>query len=243
MDKISIGFLAFPGLLQLDLTAAYGVFSAGPQTTVHLVWKCLEPIVSSDGLVITPTTTLKACPQLDILCVPGGLGILSVLEDLEILNFLRKQAENANYVSSVCTGALILGAAGLLQGYKATTHWSSADLLAPFGAAYTPNRVVVDGNRITAAGVTAGIDMALTLAAQLWGEKIAKTIALNMEYCPEPPFVSGSPKAAPPDVLQAVMEKNAQRQHERAEVVARAAAKLSGHRRKRALAPGQGHVG
>jgi cyclohexyl-isocyanide hydratase len=192
MSKTVIGFLAFPGLLQLDLTGTYGVFAAGPETVVHLIWKNLTPIKSSDGLTIAPTVTTADCPPLDVLCVPGGAGILPLLEDEESLTFLRKQAESATYIASVCTGALVLGAAGLLRGYKATTHWSSTDLLAPFGATYTPRRVVRDGNRITAAGVTSGIDMALTLARELWGDNTAKTIALNMEYAPEPPFVSGN---------------------------------------------------
>ena len=226
MGKTDIGFLAFPGLLQLDLTGAYGVFAAGPETTMHLIWKDVTPVTSSDGLAIVPTTTMRGCPRLDVLCVPGGSGILPLLEDDETLAFLRKQAENAAYVTSVCTGALVLGAAGLLRGYKATTHWTSVDLLAPFEAAYTPRRVVVDRNRVTAAGVTSGIDMALTLAVELWGENTARAIALNMEYSPEPPFRSGSPETAPAEILQALLQKNAERQEERTKSVTRAAAKL-----------------
>ena len=226
MNKTDIGFLAFPGLLQLDLTGAYGVFAAGPETTMHLIWKDVTPVTSSDGLAIVPTITMRDCPRLDVLCVPGGSGILPLLEDDETLAFLRKQAENAAYVTSVCTGALVLGAAGLLRGYKATTHWASVDLLAPFEAAYTPRRVVVDRNRVTAAGVTSGIDMALTLAVELWGENTARAIALNMEYSPEPPFRSGSPETAPAEILQALLQKNAERQEERTKSVTRAAAKL-----------------
>lgn len=227
MSKTVIGFLVFPGLLQLDLTGAYGVFAAGPETAMHLIWKDLTPIASSDGLAIAPTTTMADCPPLTVLCVPGGSGILPLLEDEETLSFLRKQAEKTTYISSVCTGALVLGAAGLLRGYKATTHWSSTDLLTPFGATYTPRRVVMDGNRVTAAGVTSGIDMALTLAIELWGISIAKLIALNMEYAPEPPFASGSPETAPAELLQALLQKNADRQKERVAAVHRAAAKLS----------------
>lgn len=222
MDTTTIGFLAFPEVLQLDLTGAYGIFGAGPNTTIHLVWKDLSPVISSDGLTFSPTITMRDCPQLDVICVPGGSGILPLLEDAETLAFLRKQAENAAYVSSVCTGALVLGAAGLLRGYKATTHWASVDLLPSFGAVYSPHRVVIDGNRATAAGVTSGIDMALTLAVKLWGETAAKTIALTMEYAPEPPFASGSPQTAPPEVLQAVLNKNKQRQQTRTEAVNRA---------------------
>lgn len=227
MGTTMIGFLAFPGLLQLDLTGAYGVFAAGPEATVHLIWKDVTPIISSDGLAIAPTITMKDCPQLDVLCVPGGSGILPLLEDEEILTFLRKQAENAAYVTSVCTGALVLGAAGLLRGRKATTHWSATAFLAPFGGIYTPRRVVRDGKCVTAAGVTSGIDMALTLAGNLWGENTAKTITLNMEYSPEPPFAAGSPETAPAEVLQALLQKNATRQYERTAAVTRAAAKLN----------------
>lgn len=226
METTTIGLLAFPGMLQLDLTGPFGVFAAGPGAVLHLVGKNTVPLATSDGLLITPTISMNDCPSLDVICVPGGSGILPLLEDVATLSFLRKQAENARYVTGVCTGTLVLGAAGLLQGYKATTHWSSVDLLAPFGAIYVKKRVVFDRNRVTAAGVTSGIDMALALAVLLWGEKAAQTIALNMEYAPEPPFSSGSPETAPPDVLQALRKKNAPRQKDREEAVTRAAAKL-----------------
>lgn len=226
MSETEIGFLVFPGMLQLDFTGAYGVLAAGPETRIHLMWKDKNHVLSSDGLAFAPTITLHDCPQLDVLCVPGGAGILSLLEDGEVLDFLRRQAPGAAYVSSVCTGTLVLGAAGLLRGFKAATHWSSTSLLAPFHASYVPQRVVVDGNRITAAGVTSGIDMALTLASLLWGETMAQTIALNMEYAPEPPFMAGSPHTAPVAVVNALREKNSQRQKAREEAVQRAAARL-----------------
>lgn len=230
MAEINIGFLVFPDLFQLDLTGAYGVLGAGPNAKMHLLWKDLTPVRSSDGLLLTPTTTMPDCPQLDVICVPGGAGIRPLLEDDEVLAFLCNQAKNAAYVTSVCTGALVLGAAGLLRGYKATTHWSSIGLLEPFGAIHTARRVVTDGNRITAAGVTSGIDMALTLATKLWGENTAQTIALNMEYAPEPPFACGSPQTAPEKILKALTEKNSSLQHERTIAVNRAAQKLYGNK-------------
>lgn len=224
--KLHIGILVFPGVLQLDLTGPYGVFAAGAGACVDLVWKDTNPLVSSDGLILTPTLTMCRCPRLDVLCVPGGGGILPLLEDEETLAFLKTQGQNAAHITSVCTGALVLGAAGLLKGYKATTHWSSLDLLPLLGAVPIKRRVVRDGNRMTAAGVTSGIDMALTLAEELWGGDAARTIALNMEYEPEPPFASGSPETAPPNVLQNLRAQNAARQRERAEAVSRAAARL-----------------
>lgn len=227
MEKnFHIGIVVFPGVLQLDLTGPYGVFAAGAGASVDLVWKDTTPLASSDGLILTPTLTMCRCPRLDVLCVPGGGGILPLLEDEETLAFLKARGQDAAYITSVCTGALVLGAAGLLKGYKATTHWSSLDLLPLFGAVPIKRRVVRDGNRMTAAGVTSGIDMALTLAEELWGGDAARTIALNMEYEPEPPFASGSPETAPPNVLQNLSAKNAARQRERAEAASRAAARL-----------------
>lgn len=223
---MNIGFLVFPDVFQLDFTGPYGVLATGQHATMHLIWKNQTPLRSSDGLTIVPTVTMQDCPQLNVICVPGGLGILPLLEDLEVMRFLQKQAKTADYVTSVCTGALILGAAGLLRGYKATTHWTAVDFLEPFGAVYTSRRVVTDKNRITAAGVTSGIDMALTLAAKLWGDDAAKRIALNMEYAPEPPFDCGSPQTAPMELVQTLLQRSAHNQQERAKAVSRAAQKL-----------------
>jgi len=164
-------------------------------------------ITSATGLVLTPTMTFAECPALDVLCVPGGGGINALLQDAEVLDFLRAQAARARYVSSVCTGALVLGAAGLLKGRRATTHWNSHDFLAKFGAIPTHGRVVRDGNLFTAGGVTAGIDFGLTMVAELVGEAQAQLIQLGHEYAPEPPFNAGTPETAPPAVLAAARER------------------------------------
>jgi cyclohexyl-isocyanide hydratase len=200
---LQFGLLVFPGVQQLDLTGPYDVFALVPDAKVHLIWKDRLPVTSATGLVLTPTMTLSECPALDVLCVPGGAGINALLQDSDVLAFLRAQAAQARYVSSVCTGALVLGAAGLLIGRRATTHWNSHDLLAKFGAIPTRGRVVRDGNLFTAGGVTAGIDFGLTMVAELVGETQAQVIQLGHEYAPEPPFPAGSPDTAPPDVLAA----------------------------------------
>lgn len=223
---LTIGFLLFPDLLQMDFTGPYGVLAAAPDARIHLIWKNKQPILSSDRLVLSPTTTMADCPPLDVICVPGGGGVLPLLRDEETLAFLRRQAAGCRYVTSVCTGALVLGAAGLLQGYKATTHWQSHDLLAPFGAVPVKQRVVIDGNRITAAGVSAGIDMALTLAGILWNDAVAQGIQLGMEYEPEPPYASGSPDTAPAQVLMALRARTELRQEQRKAGVMEAAALL-----------------
>jgi cyclohexyl-isocyanide hydratase len=221
-----IGLISFPGVLQLDLTGPFGVFAAGPDARVDLVWKDTRPVVSSDGLILTPTLGMADCPQLDVLCIPGGGGVLSLMEDAELLDFLRQQAAAARFVASVCTGALVLGAAGLLLGRKATTHWLSFAILAEFGATPVKSRVVVDDRLITAAGVSSGIDMALTVAGLLWGESVAQRIQLNMEYEPEPPYASGSPHSAPPGVVRQLVEGSAGRQAERLKAARAAASRL-----------------
>ena len=204
---LQIGILVFPNVQQLDLTGPYEVFASIPGASVHLIWKDRSPIVSATGLVLTPTMTFAECPVLDVLCVPGGGGINALLEDTEVLGFLRAQAAQARYVSSVCTGSLVLGAAGLLKGRRATTHWASHDFLAKFGAIPTQGRVVRDGNLFTAGGVTAGIDFGLTVVAELLGEAQAQTIQLGHEYAPEPPFEAGTPETAPPAVVAAARER------------------------------------
>ena len=224
--RTHIGIVAFPAVMQMDLTGPYGVFAAAPGAVVDLLWKNTAPVTTSDRLILTPTKSFAECPQLDMVCVPGGAGVLELLEDAETHAFLRQQAKKARYVCSVCTGALILGAAGLLSGYKATTHWQSWEMLAEFGATPTRERVVMDRNRITAAGVSAGIDMALALVGELFGADVAREIELNMEYDPQPPFRSGTPFIAPPEVVERSLEKAAARQRNRLEVVRRAADKL-----------------
>jgi cyclohexyl-isocyanide hydratase len=201
---LAIGILVFPDVQQLDLTGPYEVLAALPGAAMHLVAAVPGPVRASSGLVLTPTTILAGCPPLDVVCVPGGAGIAALLGDAPTLDFLRRQAAGARYVTSVCTGALVLGAAGLLRGRRATTHWSVHDLLAEFGAIPVRARVVRDGNLFTGGGVTAGIDFALTLAAELAGRATAEGIQLAFEYAPDPPFDAGSPETAPPAVLAAV---------------------------------------
>jgi len=201
-----IGMLLFPRLTQLDLTGPYEVFARMPDTQVHLVAQSLAPVASDHGLAIVPHTTFAACPPLDVLCVPGGYGIMDAIECRATIAFLRERAPTAQYVTSVCTGALVLGAAGLLAGYRATTHWLSLDLLPIVGATPVAERIVIDRNRITGGGVTAGIDFALAVAARLRGEEAARAIQLMLEYDPAPPFDSGSPRSAPASLVARTTE-------------------------------------
>ena len=202
-----IGILVFPGVQQLDLTGPYEVFASLPDTKVHLIWKDRGPITSATGLVLSPTMTFGECPKLDVICVPGGGGVNALLEDAETLAFIRAQAKQARYVTSVCTGSLVLGAAGLLKGRKATTHWFAHDFLERFGAIPVHGRVVRDGNLITAGGVTAGIDFGLAVVAELVGRSEAEAIQLGLEYAPAPPFSAGTPDEAPSAVVAAVKER------------------------------------
>src|SRR6516225_10000784 len=214
---LQIGLLVFPKVTQLDLTGPVQVFSSVPGANLHLIWKRIEPVQSDSVLVLTPTTTFAECPQLDVICVPGGVGSDDLLNDEEVLAFLRKQAEGAKFVTSVCTGSLVLGAAGLLRGYRAATHWTAMDNLAAFGAIPTQTRVCIDRNRITGGGVTAGIDFALTVVSMLLDQTTAQMIQLRLEYNPAPPFNAGSPDSAPPDVLAMVNERAASYQARRRE--------------------------
>jgi cyclohexyl-isocyanide hydratase len=204
-SSLSVGMLLFENATQLDLTGAYEVFARMPGTRVSLLAQTLEPVRTEWGLTITPDLAWTAAPQLDVICVPGGWGVNALLTDDALLDFLRGQGGGARYVTSVCSGALLLGAAGLLRGYRATTHWMSLDLLPLFGATPVAERVVRDRNRITGGGVTAGIDFALVLAAELFGEAEAQRIQLAIEYDPHPPFDSGSPRTAPADVRRDVL--------------------------------------
>ena len=225
-NPVRIGFILFPDLLQLDFTGPFAVLAACPNTVVHTLWKNTDPLSSSDGLLLSPNTRFADSPPLDVVCVPGGSGVLALMNDLEVLSFLRAQAEHCRYICSVCTGALVLGAAGLLRGYKATTHWQSLDLLPLFEAEPQTHRVVIDGNRITAAGVSAGIDMALMLSGLIYGDETAQRIQLNMEYAPEPPYNAGSPTSAPPNAVHAVRARTASRQEARRKAASIAAARL-----------------
>lgn len=221
-----IGILVFPRVQQLDLTGPYEVFASLPDTTVHLVARNLAPVTSATGLVLQPTITFEGCPQLDVVCVPGGAGINPLLRDAETLDFLRRQAAGARYVTSVCTGALVLGAAGLLQGRRAATHWNAMDLLPAFGAIPAAERVVRDGNLLTGGGVTAGIDFALTLAAELADPATAQAVQLNLEYAPAPPFNAGSPDTAPPEIVAAVRARAGAMRREREGIIQKIAAPM-----------------
>jgi cyclohexyl-isocyanide hydratase len=206
---LDIGFLLFPAVQQLDLTGPYEVFASLPDAKVHLVASSLDLVTSATGLILTPTVTFADCPALDVLCIPGGAGVNALLRDQVTLDFVRRQAVVAQYVTSVCTGALVLGAAGLLRGKRATTHWASHDLLSAFGAIPVRERVVRDGNLLTGGGVTAGIDFALTLAGELVGQPEAEAVQLYLEYAPAPPFNAGTPETAPPVVLETVRARSA----------------------------------
>ncbi len=221
------GLLLFPNLTQLDMTGPYEVFTKFPDSEVHLLWKILDPVTAAGGMQLLPSMTFADCPQLDLVCVPGGAGMNPLLNDEEVLDFLRRQAPGARYVTSVCTGSLVLGAAGLLQGRRATTHWMSLQMLAAFGCEPVAERVVVDGNVITGGGVTAGIDFALTVAGELLGAEAAERIQLGMEYDPHPPFDAGSPERAGASVVDAVCKAAAARQTEREVEIERATARFA----------------
>jgi cyclohexyl-isocyanide hydratase len=224
---LHIGFLVFPGVQQLDLTGPHDVFASVSGTQVHLINKTLEPVKSSSGLWLTPSITYADCPQLDVICVPGGIGVGELMEDEPALDFIKRQAANARFVTSVCTGALVLGAAGLLRGRRATTHWALHHLLDQFGAIPVKARVVQDGNLMTGGGVTAGIDFALTLLTDLIGETEAQAIQLQLEYAPAPPFDSGTPDTAPKAVFDLVWNRGEAGRAIRTEIVKRAAARLN----------------
>jgi cyclohexyl-isocyanide hydratase len=210
-----IGILIFPDVQQLDVTGPFEVFALWPEAEVLLIWKTLDPVVSTTGLRLQPTSTLETCGQLDVICVPGGRGMNPLLVDAQVLDFLRQQAPGARYVTSVCTGMFVLGAAGLLTGKRATTHWAFRDLLAPFGAILEEGRVVRDGKFMTGGGVTAGIDFALALVAELAGRAAAEEIQLFLEYAPAPPFQAGSPQTASAAVVDAVRKRMAPLRAER----------------------------
>lgn len=217
---LQIGFLTFPNLQQLSLTGAYEVFASLPDTSVHLVAERVEPVGSVTGLTLSPTIDFAECPPLDVLCIPGGRGVNALLKDEEALDFVRRQGGAARRVVGICSGTIVLGAAGLLKGRRATTHWASHDLLGAFGAIPTQGRIVRDGNLVTAGGVTAGIDLALTLAAELAGADAAKAIQLHFEYAPSPPFDSGRPESASPEVLAQAWDIVADARQDREEIIA-----------------------
>jgi cyclohexyl-isocyanide hydratase len=199
--RLEIGMLLYPGLTMLDLIGPQTVFSWFANT--HLVWKTKDLVYSDTGFGVQPTATFETCPRdLDILFVPGGFGQQELMNDSEVLGFLANRASSSKYITSVCSGSLLLGAAGLLKGYKATSHWATREALRAFGAEPVEARVVVDRNRITGGGVTAGIDFGLVLLAKLRGDDAAKLTQLAMEYDPEPPFNAGSPETAGPAIVE-----------------------------------------
>jgi cyclohexyl-isocyanide hydratase len=205
-----IGFLLWPGLTQLDMTGPAQVLSRMPGAELHFVWKSLDPVLSDCGLALMPTVTLADCPQLDLLCVPGGAPVVPIMRDAEVLDWLRRQAAGAELVTSVCTGSLILAAAGLLEGYKAGCYWASGHQLPLFGAEFVAERVVFDRNRITAGGVTSGIDFAFRVIEHKFGRDMAEAVQLALEYDPEP-IAGGNPRTARPEIVGQVRALMAER--------------------------------
>ena len=218
-----IGMVLFPGLTQLDLTGPYEVFSRIPGARVKLLAANMDPVISEWGLTMIPDTVFANAGALDILCVPGGWGVNAQLENAALLTFLRDQGDRSRYVTSVCSGALLLGAAGLIRGYRATTHWMSLDMLELFGAVPVDERVVIDRNRITGGGVTAGIDFGLVVAGELLGPSVSQEIQLAIEYQPSPPHQSGLPGLAPARVREAVLRRAGPSLEERRHIVQRVA--------------------
>lgn len=210
MSKFNVGFVIFPDLTQLDFTGPLQVLARLPESITHIVAKSDAPVPSDCGLSLVPTRTFANCPPLDLICIPGGVkGVIGAISDRETVEFVRKQAVAAKYVTSVCTGAFVLGVAGLLKGRRVTTHWAYTDLLSLVGATHEKGRVVKDGNLITAGGVTAGIDFGLSVVAEIAGETTARAIQLGIEYDPAPPFDSGHPDRAPAAVKSMLSERYA----------------------------------
>lgn len=212
---LRFGILCFPGVQQLDLTGPYEVFASARGATVHLVWKNLQPVRSATGPWLSPDTTFIDAPDFDVLCIPGGGGVNALLSDEAVLSFVRDKAARARFVTSVCTGSLVLGRAGLLRGKRAVTHWNAMDFLPALGAVPVAERVVRDGSLITAGGVTSGIDFGLLVVAELLGREEAETIQLSLEYAPAPPFDAGLPSLAPATVVEAAKARMAGSRRER----------------------------
>ena len=203
----NIGFVLFPNVTQLDFTGPLKVLHRLPGSTTHIVARSRAPVPSDCDLGLVPTTTFANCEPLDLICIPGGYGVSGAIADKETVDFVRRQGARAKYVTSVCTGAFVLGVAGLLRGKRATTHWAYTELLPIVGATHEKSRVVRDGNVFTGGGVTAGIDFALTVAAEVAGAEAAQRIQLAIEYDPAPPFSSGNPDVAPPPVRAHMAER------------------------------------
>ncbi|MBB3539770.1 MULTISPECIES: DJ-1/PfpI family protein [unclassified Rhizobium] len=220
MSDFNLGFVIFPGITQLDFTGPFEVLSRlgtppslsvpskFPDVKAHVVAKTLQPISSDRGLAFLPTDTFETCPALDLLCVPGGSGVMEALADSELVDFVGRQGRQATYVTSVCTGAFLLGAAGLLEGRRATTHWAYVDLLPLVGAIHEEGRIVRDGNVVTSGGVTAGIDFAFSVVAEVAGPEVAQAIQLGIEYDPSPPFDAGHPDKASAAATSLMVQRN-----------------------------------
>ncbi|TWT31674.1 DJ-1/PfpI family protein [Blastopirellula retiformator] len=223
---ITIGAILFPNMDQIDLTGPLSVLARLPNSSRQLLWKRIEPIHDHLGLGLLPDTTFDQAGAIDLLLVPGGPGQEELMEDEEVLLFLRKRAPKAKCIFSVCTGSIVCGAAGLLKGKTATTHWTALPLLKYFGAQPSKQRVVVDGKYVSAAGLTSGIDGALIVAALLRGEEVAQAIQLAIQYAPDPPFDCGEPDLAPPETLAIVTQQTAELTARREATAKRIAAKL-----------------
>lgn len=205
---IRVVFLVYPNVTQLDLTGPAQVLSRLGEASIDLVWKTHDPVPTDSGFALLPTATLDDVTDADILCVPGGFGCIDVMEDDDALNWVRAVGERAQWVTSVCTGSLILGAAGLINGYRATSHWAWRDYLKLFGAEPVAERVVFDRNRVSGGGVTAGIDFALALTAKIRGEQHARAVQLGLEYDPHPPFESGTPELAGEELVELALQRS-----------------------------------
>ena len=221
MSEFNLGFVIFPGITQLDLTGPFEVLSRlstppslsvpsrFPQARTHIIAKTMQPVASDRGLAIMPTCTFQDCPPLDLICVPGGAGVVETLADAETVDFIRRQGGRAKYVTAVCIGAFLLGAAGLLKGRRAATHWAYVDLLPLVGARHEKGRIVRDGNVFTSGGVSSGIDFAFLVVAEIAGPEVAQVIQLGIEYDPSPPFDAGHPDRAPEATTAFAIHRNA----------------------------------
>ena len=220
MSDFDVGFVIYPGITQLDFTGPFEVLSRlstppsasvpsrFPQARTHVVAKTLRPVASDRGLNILPSCTFDNSPSLNLICVPGGAGVVDALADLETVEFIRRQGAHAQFVTSVCIGAFLLGAAGLLKGRRAATHWAFVDLLPLVGASHEKGRIVRDGNVFTSGGVTSGIDFAFLIVAELAGPEVAQAIQLAIEYDPSPPFNAGHPDKASEAVTAFMVQRN-----------------------------------
>jgi cyclohexyl-isocyanide hydratase len=220
MSDFNVGFVIFPGITQLDFTGPFEVLSRlgtppsisapskFPQAKTHVVAKTILPVASDRGLGIMPTCTFENCPPLNLICVPGGAGVVEALADVETVDFIRRQGGRAEYVTSVCMGAFLIGAAGFLKGRRAATHWAYVDLLPLVGATHQKGRIVRDGNVFTSGGVSAGIDFAFGIVAELAGPEVAQAIQLGIEYDPAPPFDSGHPDKASTAAIELMVQRN-----------------------------------